>query len=763
MRIYSTDHWVGSELTTESELGVGLGQDPIQRVATAAAHASEHAFGMIFRKTGDDYTLVSCNDEALTGALHVTATAGASRIAIELLKVDGRAISGLWMDGGDQILSSCIAMPIGGNAAAKGLLVVADRRSRAPLSPAQLYVLQAHAAHLATLFALDDLQDIRVEHAIEQRARAERLRLLESVAVHARDSIIITAAEPCALPGPRILYCNAAFESTTGYPSEEVIGKTPRILQGPKSSAAARQKLREALAAWQPVEVELINYRKDGTEFWVELSIVPVADEQGWFTHWVSVQRDVTERKEAEELAVRVRMAETENVALAGEIRERKRVEAELLYTAFHDNLTRLRNRAFFMDRLKTAFADNNNAQACAILFLDLDRFKVVNDSLGHAAGDKLLKEVARRIKQCIRPQDVLARFGGDEFAILVRNENELSNAVRIAERIIDALRDPILIQRQNVFASCSIGIAHASPEYDSPEALIRDADIAMYAAKRSGFGDYAVFVPAMREEAAAILALDTDLRVAIEARQFRLEYQPIVRPDDGRVQGFEALVRWDHPTRGTLMPDAFISVAEDVGLIRQIDRWVMREALAQLSAWHASTGDLSLRMSLNVSAVEFTEAQFIPDLMQALQDCQIAPHLLELEITEGIFLHPTPRIACIIEDIRNLGVRIALDDFGTGYSSLSYINKYPIDAIKIDKSFTADMCHRPKTMAVVRAIVSLATELKLSIVAEGVETAEQLAVLRDMSCSHAQGYFFSRSVSAADAAQLITQGFRTH
>ena len=709
---------------------------------------------------GDSYCLHEFSGAGTPPLVRIADRNSSSAVALSFS--DGRTHGiGLWIEGLEDFQFAA-AVSIGGGSCTEGLLVVVDRHLREPLSPAQFYVLQAHAAHLATLFALQDLQHSRVENEREQNNRAERLRLLESVAVHARDSIIITEAEPCAIPGPRILYCNAAFERTTGYSLAEVLGKTPRILQGPDSCPKAKLKLHNALAAWQPVEVELVNYRKDGTKFWVELSIVPVANELGWFTHWVSVQRDVTERKEAEELAVRVRVAEFENDALAGEIRERKRVEAELLYTAFHDNLTRLRNRAFFMERLDAAFKHAKHAPeaGCAVLFLDLNSFKVVNDSIGHAAGDILLKEVALRLKQCVRPQDVLARFGGDEFAILVTNENELSVAVQIAERIIDTLRDPLSISGQNIFPSCSIGIAHSLFCTEGPDALIRDADIAMYTAKRTGFGDYAVFAPEMRDEATAVLELQADLRVALEHRQFRLEYQPIVRTTDGLIEGFEALLRWDHPTRGLLRPDSFIAVAEDVGLIRQIDRWVMREALMQLGKWHDATGNTALRLSLNTSAVEFTDSNFVAELEEALAVHCIGHDLLELEITEGIFLRPTPRIAGIIEDIRALGVRIALDDFGTGYSALSYINKYPIDTIKIDKAFVTGMCAHPRTKAVVEAIVHLGRALQLKIVAEGVETTQQVALLNRMSCSHAQGFFYSPSVTPSDALDLLlTQG----
>ncbi len=357
-----------------------------------------------------------------------------------------------------------------------GVLIVYNAEPHDPVSLAQSYVLRAFAGQIAALFELDEVREQSAIAGSVHQAKLERLRLFELVAVHARDSILITEAEPLDLPGPRILYCNKAFTDTTGYSAEEVIGQTPRILQGPGTSPEARARLRAAFAKWEPIEIELMSYRKDGTEFWVELSIVPVANDKGWYTHWVSVQRDVTEGKRAEEMAQRFRLAESHNEVLTGEIVERKRVEAELLYTAFHDNLTRLRNRAFFMDRLKSVLdrAEREPDKRCAVLFLDLDRFKVVNDSLGHQAGDVLLKEISRRLKACARPQDTLARFGGDEFALLIDDAPDLGVPIRIAERIIEAMRAPIRIGRQEVFASCSIGIVQSSARNGRASATTR-------------------------------------------------------------------------------------------------------------------------------------------------------------------------------------------------------------------------------------------------------------------------------------------------
>lgn len=643
------------------------------------------------------------------------------------------------------------------------VLAVITDASKRRLSAAQDYCLQAYVAHIATLLKIDvdAVSASEGNHRIRQRKDSERLRLLESVAVHARDSIIITEAEPIDLPGPRIIYCNAAFTAATGYSEAEVLGQTPRILQGPKTDPTTKTRLREMLLAWEPIEIELLNYKKDGTEFWVELSIVPVADERGWFTHWVSVQRDVTARRAAEEMKTRILVAEVKNTALTAEIQERKRVEIELLYTVFHDGLTGLRNRAFFMMRLTSQLNRSGGRPGkCAVLFLDLDRFKAVNDSLGHGLGDALLIEIAHRLTRCTRPQDTLARIGGDEFALIIDGADDLVTAVNIAERIIEALRTPVRLSGQDVYPSCSIGLVQALPGTLVAEDLIRDADIAMYRAKRSGRCDYAIFTESMRADAVAALQLQTDLQRALEQHEFLLHYQPIVGPTDGYILGFEALLRWQHPTRGIVSPAEFIPMAEEMGLIKEIGRRVMREACLQLSAWQVRFNQPTLQMSVNAAASELSDPDYVNHLVTILRETGIDPRSLEIEITEGLLLVQSVATSTALKTIRETGVKIGLDDFGTGYSSLSYISTYPIDTIKIDQSFTALMCEKASTKAIVDLIIKLGAALKISIVAEGVESAEQADMLVKMGCSRVQGYYFSRPLlsEAAQALLLSTQ-----
>ena len=752
MRHDPSRFWTSNESVARPDSESNEGFD---RLLVATLRATDCTIATVFLFKDGRYRRIAAAGLPLAEALDVAHEAGAQRVPGRAFQIAPRskAEGSMWAQiAGRDLACFAAAASFKSEDGTLGLLVVANEHKTRRLSLAQSYVLEAQAAHCRTILQLESTR------LSSGSAQSERMRLLESVAVHARDSIIITEAEPLDLPGPRILFCNAAFTRATGYSAEEVLGKTPRLLQGPETQPAARTKLREAFATWSPVEVELINYRKDGTSFWVELSIVPVANESGWFTHWVSVQRDITERKAAEELAMRMRVTEIENKALASEIQVRKNAEAELLHTAFHDNLTRLRNRAFFMERLASAIELQRTERdyGYAVLFLDLDRFKVVNDSLGHLAGDTLLKEIARRLKESTRPQDTLARIGGDEFAVLIEDATQLDASVAAAERIIKALRAPVRLGRQEVFPACSIGIVQSSSYPASPEALLRDADIAMYEAKRAGHGTYAVFTESMHATAVTKLELQTDLRLAFEREEFEVVYQPIMALGDRQVSGFEALLRWRHPERGLLSPAEFIDAAEEIGLIRQIDRWVRGEACRQLKAWQISFERADLRMSVNASASEFADTSFASELAALLHELDLSPWSVQIEITEGIFLDPTASVIETVEQVRQLGVLIALDDFGTGYSSLSYINRYPIDTIKIDRSFVAGMSANGRTLAIVELVVNLGRALDVAIVAEGVETEHQEAMLVAMGCEFGQGYHFAKPERAGIAETLL-------
>ncbi len=723
-----------------------------RRIVQSAAYAAECAFGILLVGAGDNLQVSEVvgakrsgrpPDAALVGWIRNLAASH-----IRTLDDDGPenpSVKALLAEAGTiAFLAATKVVDEAGTIL--GAMIIADRSKRVGLSAAQTYVFLTQAAQLAALLdPTGPRTSAKLHHVVTPQGVTERLRLLESVVVHANDAVLITEAEPVELPGPRIVYVNKAFENTTGYLEAEVLGKTPRILQADAIDRGALHKLKAALLAWKPVEVELLNRRKDGVEFWVELSIVPVANEKGWFTHWVSVQRDVSHRKRTDEVATRARVAEAENQAFAAEIQERKRIEARLLYEAYHDDLTTLRNRSFFMDRLAfvLARAGQHADDLNTVIFLDLDGFKLVNDSLGHNAGDLLLLEVAQRLRTCVRSHDTLARIGGDEFAVLLEGVGAQAG-VEVAERIMRALREPVRLASQQVYCLCSIGIAQSSGQPLRPDEFLRNADIAMYEAKKQGLGSFVLYTETMHADIAASLVMRTDLRQAVERNEFKLFFQPVYNLATSRVRGLETLVRWQHPQRGLVSPLEFIEMAEELGLIREIGRWILREACLQLGAWRRDFEDLDLCLSVNVSGSELRDPAYFDELALVLAESGIEPRKLHLEITESVFLTQPDLIGDILARIRSLGVRIALDDFGTGFSSLGYIDRYPVDTIKIDRSFVGRMLSQHRTLAIMQTIIKLGHVLDLQIVAEGVETEDQLSMLRSLGCRYAQGYFFA-------------------
>ena len=507
------------------------------------------------------------------------------------------------------------------------------------------------------------------------------------------------------------------------------------------------------VAAWEEaqahgtLDVEFrLRRAYDEIYVWHRAQSKPVRDESGQIIEWLGTTTDVQNLKDHAR-------------ALESEIQERRRVEEKLLYMAFHDDLTGLRSRAFLMDRLVVALngARGGLQTGCAVLFLDLDRFKLVNDSLGHQAGDELLVQVARRLAACIRPQHTLARLGGDEFAILIEDNQAAQTAIGIAERIIDAMRQPVMLGAREVFSSCSIGVA-AGAGHSIPETLLRDADTAMYFAKRTQSGGYAEFTAAMRDNAVEALELRTDLRNALVRGEFALDYQPICHAQTKAIVGVEALLRWHHPKRGTVPPGYFIPVAEEAGLIRQIGRWVLQEASMQLSLWRDAFPALALHMSLNVSGEELKDLQFVTEMTEILDYAGVDPRSIQLEVTESIFIRQPDVAAEILRRVRSAGVRVALDDFGTGYSSLSYLDRYNVDTLKIDLSFVSRLTTQPRTLAIVQAIIRLAADIGLNVVAEGVEDEAQLRLLCDAGCRYVQGYLVGRPTAADEISGALTR-----
>ncbi|HWO89694.1 MAG TPA: EAL domain-containing protein, partial [Gemmatimonadales bacterium] len=443
------------------------------------------------------------------------------------------------------------------------------------------------------------------------------------------------------------------------------------------------------------------------------------------------------------------------------DVTERKTAELRLVHDAFHDGLTNLPNRALFMDLLGRSIgrARRRGDYNFALLFLDMDRFKVVNDSLGHLIGDQLLVAIARRLERCVRPGDTVARLGGDEFTILLDDIIDAGDATRVADRIQRELNLPFTISGQEVFTSASIGIALSATGYERPEELLRDADIAMYRAKAMGKARYEVFDLEMHARAVSQLQLETDLRHAIERDEFRVLYQPMISLDSGRIEGFEALVRWYHPTRGLVTPEEFVPIAEETGLILPIGRMVLREVCRQLAEWHQTfPSPLPLSVAVNLSAKQFRQPDLVDQVAHLLEVSEVSPVALRLEITESVIIDDAEGAVKMLARLRRLGVKLHLDDFGTGYSSLSYLHRFDMDALKIDRSFIAAMGDRGQNTEIVRAIISLARNLDMDVIAEGVERPEQLAILRSLGCEKVQGFLFSQPLAARDAAQLLRE-----
>lgn len=598
---------------------------------------------------------------------------------------------------------------------------------------------------LAALVLLFNIYTV-YQHLQLQRIRrqlAEREQIFQLITENAADMIAVIDQN-----GNR-LYNSPAYQKILGYRPEELEGTSSVEQIHPDDRARVQEVSSKARITGRGEQVEYRIRHKDGSWRFLESTASPIRSSQGEIVGLVIVNRDITQRKRAEE---------------------------RLEHQSFHDSLTDLPNRSLFLDRLQRSIAVSRRHPnfKCAVLFIDIDKFKVFNDSLGHAAGDSLLVQIAERLRSGLRSSDTisgprhddanelfagestLARPGGDEFTVLIEELHGPSDAIRVAERIQQRLAVPFHINGQEIVLSVSIGIAFNNDGTAEAPDLLRDAEIAMYRAKGNGKDRYEVFDHAMHEGAIKRLQLETDLRKAIELKQFRVYYQPVISLRTGRIVGFETLSRWQRP-EGLVMPAEFIPVADETGIILAMNQQLLYEACSQVRAWQTQfPSDPPLSVNINISPKQFAQPDLATQLGKIVQDTGLPPSCVNLEITETIAMADAQRSAVIFSELKALGVRLDIDDFGTGYSSLSRLQGFPVDTLKIDRSFISRVDTDPETAEIVRVIVMLAQGLQLKVVAEGVETKAQADWLKEIGCDFAQGYLFSKPVPGDTIVQLL-------
>ncbi len=535
------------------------------------------------------------------------------------------------------------------------------------------------------------------------------LQLAEKVIQTSLEGIMITDERG------RIMRVNPAFTDLTGYRPEEVIGESPAILQSGRHDKAFYDRMWATLARDGQWRGEIWNRRKNGEIYPELLTIKAITDENGEVTHYAALFSDITEIKES---------------------------ERRIRHLAYYDPLTGLPNRRLFHDRLDLAIAHaHRGGGRLAVLFIDLDHFKKINDTLGHAVGDQLLEAVAGKLTGCLREDDSVARTGGDEFLALLPDIEDFEPVGDVVQRIIDSLSHPVLLEGRELVIGCSVGVAFYPDDGADGEELLKHADIAMYRAKQSGRNTYSLFTPAMNEAVRRRVDLETGLRQAIEHRQFRLHYQPLVDAE-GRLVGAESLLRWDHPEWGPIGPGEFIPLAEETGMILPIGRQVIEQA-----AWQTAQWGQGIKLSVNLSARQFADPDLAGSLVAACDAVGVTGTALSLEITETALMQDVDAHVATMTELRAAGFRFSIDDFGTGYSSLAYLRRFPLDCLKIDRGFTADMMTSGDARAIVSATIALAHNLRLKVVAEGVETPEQARLLAELGADMQQGYYHGRPV----------------
>jgi diguanylate cyclase (GGDEF)-like protein/PAS domain S-box-containing protein len=561
---------------------------------------------------------------------------------------------------------------------------------------------------------------------ISERWRRETsLRRMAAIMESSHDAVM------SATPEGEVVTWNAGAREVYGYTAEEMIGKPVSILEPPDRHGEidlVRQRIKGGESV---VRYETVRLRKNGERVDVAVSASGIHDDAGHLTGIASITRDISDRLRTQELIV---------------------------FQAFHDPLTGLPNRALYLERLNLCLSKARRAgRKLALLFLDLDLFKAINDGFGHTAGDAVFQEVARRLTESVRDDDTVARVGGDEFVVLLPEIGKTEDAAVVAAKLLDSVAQPFMVEGRRIDLTTSIGVSVFPDDGQDVESLMRSADNAMARAKQKGRNNYQLSIPELTEEAVQRLALQAGLRQAIEKNELVLHYQPVLSLVTGRIVEMEALVRWQHPEKGLIMPNAFIDVAEKAGMMVPLGEWVLGNAVRQTRVWQ-DRGIPNLRIAVNLSPSQFHERNLVTTIRTALSGSALKPEDLEIEITEGVAMEDAEVTVANLMALRDLKVGISIDDFGTGYSSLSYLKRFPVTTLKIDRSFVSDVVSNSADAGIVRAVVAMAHGLKLNVIAEGVETKEQFAYLRENGCDALQGYWFSRPLPVDAVDRLLAE-----
>lgn len=561
----------------------------------------------------------------------------------------------------------------------------------------------------------------------EKKKVEQELKLAAIVYESSIQGIIVTG------PDGLIQSVNKAFTQITGYTPDEVLGKNPRILKANRHDAQFYQDMWHKINTTGKWQGEIWNRRKDGETYPELLSINAIKDDFGQILHYVAVFNDIVELKQR---------------------------ETEMEYQAYHDPLTGLPNRNLFNDRLKmeiSRIGRSVSGQKLGVMFLDLDNFKDINDSLGHAVGDYLLRDVAQRLLECVRDVDTVARIGGDEFTVILPQITGAKEIVLVVQRIMDIFKDSFMVQGYELYTTASIGISIYPADGKDTSDLLKNADLAMYHAKELGKNSYAFFSQEMNVQIKTRLSLENQLRRALNEEQFVLHYQPLVEISSGNMVGVEALVRWNHPELGQITPDRFIPLAEETGQIIKLGQWVLEKSCQQTLTWHKENFQ-SLYVSVNISSIQFLREDFLTTIQRLVASTGICMNTLSLQLTEGSLMGNLQRIVNIMNSLKEIGIKLSIDDFGMGFSSLNYLRTFPVDTLKIDRNFIAGIPHDSDHVAITRSIIALAGYLKLKVLAEGVENEEQLDFLVKNNCDLMQGYYFSPPVLPEEVSRMLRE-----